>query len=170
MIDQRRTGAACAVAVAVVLGLAACSSSGGDKSGSSSTDLTNAVNCPTWSDTSDPLDPYSPPVTHAGTAGYTFELLDAMPPPPATGTTSWTIRISDATGAPVTNANITNVKTWMPQHGHPSTAQPQPVSNGDGTYTINNLYLYMPGVWQVTITAQAGTTTDSAMFTFCLGT
>jgi hypothetical protein len=195
MIDKRRMGAACAAAL-VLLGVAACSS-GGDHSTTSSTNLTNAANCPTWTDKADPLDPYSPPLARAGMGGaFTFTLLGIDPPPPATGTSTWTIQITDAKGQPVTDATITDIKAVMPQHGHPTTAVPQPSSNGDGTYSLANMYLFMGGVWQVTITAQecttgdagqsctadAGTsdagqsdageslTIDSATFTFCLGT
>jgi hypothetical protein len=61
------------------------------------------------------------------------------------------------------------IKTWIPRHQHPSTARPTASCNGDGTYTIDNLYLYMQAVWQVTFTAKSDDRTDSAMFTFCLG-
>jgi hypothetical protein len=55
----------------------------------------------------------------------------------------------------------------MPQHHHRSTALPTASSNGDGTYTIDNLYLCMHGVWQVTFTAKSDDMTDSAMFALC---
>ena len=55
----------------------------------------------------------------------------------------------------------------MPQHHHRSTALPTASSNGDGTYTIDNLYLCMHGVWQVMFTAKSDDMTESAMFALC---
>jgi hypothetical protein len=54
----------------------------------------------------------------------------------------------------------------MAQHHHRSTTLPTASSNGDGTYTIDNLYLYTQGVWQVTFTAKSGDMTDIAIFAF----
>jgi YtkA-like len=159
--------------VASAVGLAACSSSsgettGGSSAGATSTPSTNAASCPTWTGS---LDAYGgADVTHEGTANaFNFVLTNIAPAPPALGTTTWTLKILDASGQPVKDATFTDIKTWMPQHMHPSTALPVPASNGDGTYDVTNLYLYMAGVWQVTFTAKSGDTTDSAMFTFCLG-
>jgi hypothetical protein len=132
---------------------------------------TNAANCPTWNAPQDPLMAYAPDMSQEGTSStLKFVLLDADPAPPNLANMTWTLKILDASGAPVKDANFTSIKTWMPQHGHPSTAIPVPSNNQDGTYTIKNVYLYMAGVWQVTFNVTAGTTTDSGMFTFCLGT
>jgi hypothetical protein len=81
---------------------------------------------------------------------------------------TWVVKVLDKSGKPVTDASFPNIKTWMPLHGHPSSIVPSWTSNGDGTYTIT-LFLFMPGVWQITPTAQSGSTTDSAVFSFCAG-
>jgi hypothetical protein len=73
----------------------------------------------------------------------------------------------DASGKPITNATFPTIKTWMPLHGHSSSVLPTSMSNGDGTYTVS-LYLFMPGLWQITFNALAGSVSDSAMFTFCV--
>jgi hypothetical protein len=83
---------------------------------------------------------------------------------------TWVLKITDASGKPVTDATFPMIKTWMPQHQHSSTAQPAPRNNGDGSYEIDDLYLYMAGVWEVTFEAQSGSTSDSAVFRLCLGT
>jgi YtkA-like protein len=171
MAQKKLTRSVCTAALVTFGGLAACSSSSGEAPGGSSSGATaapsnNAVNCPTWTEA---LDTYDANVSEKGTADD-FIVTDISPPPPATGNTTWKLKIVDATGQPVKDATMTNIKTWMPQHSHPSTALPVPTNNGDGTYTIDNLYLYMPGVWQVTFNITTGSTTDSAMFTFCLGT
>jgi hypothetical protein len=159
-------------AIALLLlvgGAVACSSSSGEPSSSISSEVNdNAANCPAWKQ---PLDTFSANLSRVGTEGaFTFVLMDISPPPPSPGVTTWELKLLDAHGQPVKDATFPTIKTWMPQHMHPSTAQPLPVNNGDGTYTITNVYLFMVGVWQVTFTAQSGSTTDSAEFTFCIGT
>jgi hypothetical protein len=163
MADKKRTGSIVVAILTSAAGLAACSSSSGESSAS-----TNAASCSTWTQA---LDAYGgPDVTHMGTStAFDFDLMSIAPKPPALGTLTWTLKIADAKGQPVKDATFPEIKTWMPQHLHGSTAMPTATSNGDGTYTIDNLYLYMAGVWQVTFTAKSGDTTDSAMFTFCLG-
>jgi hypothetical protein len=174
MAEKQQTRSKIIAVVGAIAGLAACSSSSGENPAGTSSSATsgastNAASCPTWTQA---LDAYGgSDVTHEGTASaFSFDLMDITPKPPALGTLTWTIKIHDANGQPVKDATFPMIKTWMPQHQHPSTALPTAMSNGDGTYTIDNLYLYMQGVWQVTFTAKSGDTTDSAMFTFCLGT
>jgi hypothetical protein len=176
MADKKRTRSMVAGIVVSAVGLVACSSSSGESpagtnsSAASLTPTTNAANCPSWTGELDAYGTAGPDVTHPGTmAAFDFDLMSITPAPPALGTTTWLLKVTDATGQPVTDATFPAIKTWMPQHQHPSTALPTASSNGDGTYTIDNLYLYMPGVWQVTFTAKSGDTTDSAMFSFCLG-
>jgi hypothetical protein len=55
----------------------------------------------------------------------------------------------------------------MPHHGH-GTSQPSLTPNADGTYTIDGLYLYMVGLWEVVLSAKAGAVTDTATFAFCV--
>jgi hypothetical protein len=150
-------------------GAAACSSSSGEASGSNAAEINdNAQNCPTWKQ---PLDTYSPELSREGTSGaFQFVVTDIAPAPPSTGVTTWQLKLLDASGQPVKDATFPTIKTWMPQHMHSSTAQPLPTNNGDGTYTVGNIYFFMPGVWQVTFNAQSGSTTDSAVFTLCIGT
>jgi hypothetical protein len=115
-------------------------------------------------------DTYSADLTKHGDSGaFTFVLVDSQPAPPAIDSNTWTLRLLDAVGNPVTDATFPQIKTWMPDHGHGSSAIPQAQPSGDGTYTIQPLYLFMNGLWQVTFTAQSGSTTDSAMFSFCIG-
>ncbi|HEX3771649.1 MAG TPA: FixH family protein [Polyangiaceae bacterium] len=179
MADKNRLRTIAAAAFASAVGVVACSSSsGGDGTGTSagaatsvgpSTPTTFAENCPTWSGA---LDAYGGgvDVVHEGVSNhFNFRLSKIEPAPPALGTLTWSLAITDMSGQPVKDATFTKIYPYMPQHGHSSTAQATATSNGDGTYTINELYLYMAGVWQVTFYAQSGTTTDNAMFAFCLG-
>lgn len=115
-------------------------------------------------------DTYAANLTKQGQSGnFQFVLVSAQPAPPATLTNTWTVQLL-AGSSPVTGATFSwgPKSVWMPDHGHGATAQPQVQDNGDGTYTITPLYFFMAGLWQVTLTAQSGSTTDTAVFSFCI--
>jgi hypothetical protein len=97
---------------------------------------------------------------------YTFELAAFDPAPPVVGTNTWTVRVLDANEAPVTGAQLA-IKAFMPLHGHGSSAVPQITPQGD-SYSIAGVYLFMPGLWQITLTATTADGTDSAVFNFCI--
>jgi hypothetical protein len=159
-----------AVSFGALLGRAAdCSSSNGaagqpDAAAAADGDI---VGCLT-----DPRDDtYSAGMTKPGQSGsFQFVLVSAEPGPPAILTNTWTVRLLSSGGAPVTGATFSwgPKSVWMPDHGHGSTATPQVQDNGDGTYTVTPLYFYMAGLWQITLTAQSGGTTDTAVFSFCV--
>lgn len=114
-------------------------------------------------------DVYAANLTKMGKSGvFQFTLVSADPAPPALNTNTWTLKLVDASGAPVTNATFPKISPYMPDHGHGSTATPAATSNGDGTYSITPLYFFMGGLWQITIDAQSGSQTDSAVFSFCV--
>jgi hypothetical protein len=155
----------------VTIGAVACSSpsstSGDAPDGAGPSVSADAAGC---KDYTGPLETYSAGMTRPGDSGaLKFQLVSATPPPPATQNMTWTLKITDSTGQPVTGATFSPaIKTWMPQHTHGSTAVPMAVEKGDGVYEIDNLYLYMIGVWQVTFYVKSGTTTDKTTFAFCL--
>ena len=95
-----------------------------------------------------------------------FVLVSSDPAPPLRGTNVWEVKVLDANGQPVTGATLT-ATPFMPEHGHGS--QVVPTISADGQqYKVSNLYLFMPGLWKVTLQATQGSTTDSAAFTFCV--
>ena len=114
-------------------------------------------------------DAIGPGLTKPGAGGaLTFVVVSADPIPPGVGYNTWVVKVLDSAGQPVTDATFPLIKTWMPLHGHPSSIVPTSTNNGDGTYTLK-LYLFMPGLWQITPHVQTGSTADSAVFTFCVG-
>ncbi len=141
----------------------------------------NPVSCGTATDT------YVANLVKPGERGkYTFTLVQGTPAPPALDGNAWTVKIVDASGASPTLAQLT-VNPYMPQMGHGSDQTPVITSNADGTFTLANIYLFMPGLWTITLTvdalpapndggadADAGTTThppvtlDDAVYTFCV--
>jgi hypothetical protein len=97
-------------------------------------------------------------------------LVGAEPWPPIVGMNTWTVRIDDAADAATPDATLT-VVPYMPDHAHGSPLPPMATSNGDGTYTIGQLYFFMPGVWRVAVTvsrsdAEPASTAD---FFLCVG-
>jgi hypothetical protein len=98
----------------------------------------------------------------------TFVLLSSDPGPPVRGSDSWIVEVLAANGQPAAGATITMVTPFMPQHGHGTSIAPQVTPQSDGRFQIAPLYFFMPGLWQVTIEAQAGATTDSGVFSFCV--
>jgi hypothetical protein len=101
-----------------------------------------------------------------------YKLMSAMPAPPARGDNTWVVQIttmaSGAVGTPLDDADVT-VTPFMPAHQHGSPIPVEVTPTGEpGTYTLEPVNLWMPGVWETTITAASGTTTDSAIYKFCI--
>jgi hypothetical protein len=109
------------------------------------------------------------------TGGYTLALESATPSPPAKGVNSWVITVKDASGAPVDGLSIT-ATPWMPDHRHGSSIVPTIAPTGAaGRYSIGELDLIMPGIWQVNLAVQpeatgdaGGATAATATWTFCI--
>ncbi len=110
---------------------------------------------------------YSANLEKTGTAGvFNFRLVESTPAPPAKGNNTWRMQLSDLAGNPVSGATL-SVRTLMPDHGHASPVAATVTPTTDG-YQVAPLYLFMSGLWQVTISAKAGAQSDSAAFTFCV--
>jgi hypothetical protein len=135
-----------------------------------------AVSCGVTTDT------YVANLTKPGKLGkYTFTLVQGVPAPPDLDGNVWTMKIVDASGAPPILAQVM-AYPYMPQMGHSSDQTPQVAANADGTFAISDIYLFMPGLWTITLsvlaTDDAGTvptTTstppivlDEAVYTFCV--
>jgi YtkA-like len=101
-------------------------------------------------------------------AALQFTLTSAAPAPPSRGDNMWMLEVKSG-GAPVTGATVT-VAPYMPDHRHRSgvdtiiTPGPTP-----GTYKLEPVNFFMPGIWEVTIGATpAGGVRDQAVFSFCI--
>lgn len=114
-----------------------------------------------------------------GQAGvFDFVLESATPAPPARSgagqDNTWVIQVNSmangVVGNPVTGLAPDMVATpYMPDHGH---GTPIPVkiteTTTPGQYELNPVNMWMPGLWQTTIQAVQGSTTDQAVFSFCI--
>jgi len=69
--------------------------------------------------------------------------------PPNVGNDSVELVLTDAkTGKPVDGETITLVP-FMPTMGHGTSVIPVPQAKGNGHYVFTNVYLFMPGEWQL---------------------
>jgi len=144
---------------ALALAAPGCGSGGGDDVA----DQDGAIGC-----VDDPRsETYAAGLEHTGSNElFTFVLESADPAPPAKGNNDWMVQILDADSNPVTGATFT-VTPFMPDHGHGTSVTPQ-TSEGTGDYTISPLYLFMPGLWEVTIRVDSGSDTDTTKYDFCI--
>jgi hypothetical protein len=108
-----------------------------------------------------PADPYTTVTSDSG--GLVVDVRTS-PQPPARGTNSVELRITRAAdGVAVTGLSVA-VRAWMPSMNHGS-SDPTVVDEGGGKYLVRDVYLYMPGTWQLQTTF-AGPLDDHATASF----
>jgi hypothetical protein len=154
----------------IMAGAATACSSSSSTGGTSTGDSGAVIGCG-----GDPrAQAYSADMGQMGTSGvFRFEIVSADPQPVTTGTETWVLKITSASGTPVTDATFPstpstpNPRPWMPEHGH-GTSEVTVMNNHDGTYTFNPMYLFMEGLWETDIVVSSGGKTDSTKFFFCL--
>jgi hypothetical protein len=114
-------------------------------------------------------DAYRSGISKTSDGGITVAIATADPTPPKMGDNSWTIEISDASGAPIVGANVT-LSGWMPEHGHGLNTIPVATELGAGRYRLEPINLFMPSVWEVTIevTQPGAQTAESVLFKICV--
>lgn len=160
-------------------GLVGCGGGGGSGGGSGGAGassplgeggaLSGEVSCAT-----DPrVDTYTAKLQKPGTSGaLTFELTSSEPAPPAKGKNVFEVSVTDADGA--TPSGELGVDLYMPDHGHGTSVTPVITTDpATGTFTVDPVYLFMPGVWRVTLSfyaddATSGPAVDQAKFYFCI--
>ena len=115
---------------------------------------------------------FTPGLEQTGKSGaLKAKLLTIDPAHVTKGDNAWTVQLLDASDHPVDGATLT-IKPYMPDHGHGSAIVPLSTPSGsDGKYAITRLNLFMPGLWQITITAATSASpavTDAIVFSFCV--
>lgn len=120
---------------------------------------TGCDGAPTTDGTGDPPDArsvvgdtYVVGLEKAGAQGlFTVRLMGSEPIPKYTGLYVWTVEVRDGEGLTVTGASVIAEPT-MPAHGHgtwPAFAEGEEM--GDGLYALEEMNLFMDGVWHVAI-------------------
>ena len=152
------------VIAAAFAALVGCTSSSGSNNGTTSSGDTGQDSGPTVTcDKDSRVDTYVANLEKKSANGaLTATLMASDPAPPIRGTNTWTLKLVDAGGKPVTTG--VTITPFMPDHGHGTSVQPTLTPQPDGTWKIENLYFFMPGVWRITITSGA----DSVEYFFCI--
>jgi hypothetical protein len=102
-------------------------------------------------------------------SGAIVRLLESDPGPPAKGVNTWKLGLYDAECTPIDGASI-QVTPYMPDHGHGTSVKAEVTPSGSGGYEVTPVYLFMPGLWQTTLSLSLPrTSTPSAVvFSFCI--
>jgi hypothetical protein len=129
------------------------------------------------------VDTYAPSLKKLGQSGaLTFELVSSTPAPPALNDNTFVVRVTGSDGTPL--GGLLTAALDMPEHGHSSPKVPVITFDAAaGTFTLDPMYLFMVGLWRITLTFQpapdAGVSgaagaagaegvSDSAVFQFCI--
>ena len=81
------------------------------------------------------------------------------PPPLGEQTVAMDVVYVDG-GAPATGLSLT-VVPWMPAMEHGTSIVPAVSETAAGTYSIDNAYLFMPGIWEMRTTIAASASADA---------
>ena len=114
-------------------------------------------------------DAVAPGFAKHGAAGkLDFKLVSATPSPPARGDNKWVVEVDAATGGALPHADV-EVTPFMPDHGHgtPIKVGVTPLAT-PGQYELAPMNLWMPGYWEISVTASAGSDRDAAIFKLCI--
>ncbi len=117
------------------------------------------------------LDVYTDNMQKAGEGGrLDFRFSDFVPAPPAKGSNTFDVQVTDSSGAVVSGG--LEVELVMPDHGHGTSIEPSiSLDAASGIYTVTPLYLFMPGVWRITfaaVSSEAAAPLDSVDLHFCI--
>lgn len=94
--------------------------------------------------------------------------VDATPAPPLRGDNVWVVDVQDTAGAPLDDLEIV-VDPYMPDHAHGTAIRCEVTPEGTpGRYRLEPVNLFMPGLWQVTLTVRSETDEDAIVFSFCV--
>jgi hypothetical protein len=98
-------------------------------------------------------------------------LISAQPEPPRQKVDNdWVLEITDAVGAPVSGAAITNAETYMEVHRHYGRTPPMVTELSEpGHYAFDDIDFKMRGPWELVFEVQpAGGSKQTVRFNICV--
>jgi hypothetical protein len=104
-------------------------------------------------------EPFTAGMKATATDGSVTVALESSPPVPTLGDHStWTLTVTDASGAPVAAGTKVSMQclmthTTIPSHGCPATIKVKEM--GNGVYEASPVIFNMPGHWEVSATVDA---------------
>jgi hypothetical protein len=87
--------------------------------------------------------------------------VHTSPEPPVRGSITAELTITNAADGSPADGLALAVKPWMPAMNHGTSVTPTVMAEGGGKYLVGNLYLFMPGLWEIRTTF-SGPTADYA--------
>jgi YtkA-like len=98
---------------------------------------------------------------------FRLEIRTELEQPPARGSNTLELRITEVSSAAPADALDIVVVPWMPVMGHGASVTPT-VKHGDapGSYVVVGVNLFMPGTWELRTTLARGTTVEHATRSF----
>jgi len=107
----------------------------------------------------------TPLVTVTSASGALRLAVFTDPQAPTNGNVAVRYLITEVSSSqPIEGLSI-SVVPWMPAMGHGTSVAPSVEAAGAGVYEVKNVYLFMPGEWQLR-TALSGGVNDSAVPSF----
>ncbi len=156
--------------LSLAVSLSGCDSEG--SSGSDSGESSDAGQDSVCAD-EDRNDTFAVGLSRSG-AHVTVEFMEASPAPPDRGENTWTVKVTDAGGQGLTDAEL-EVVPWMPDHGHGSSVIVEvQAMQTPGEYQLQPIDLFMAGLWEVRLNftlpgeAEGETIEDQVVFAFCV--
>jgi len=105
------------------------------------------------------LDAYTGSLDKPGELGVlSFHFADLEPSPPAKGLNVFHVQVNDGAGTPMPGE--IGVELYMPDHGHGTSVEPIIETEEPGAFTIRQMFLFMPGVWRISVDAYPGAVED----------
>jgi hypothetical protein len=94
----------------------------------------------------------APPFESAtSVSGALTVAVQSDPSPPARGQNALRFTITGTDGGAMNGLSL-SVQPWMPEMGHGSSVAPVVTPEDGGIYDITNVYLAMPGTWEMRTT------------------
>ncbi len=104
----------------------------------------------------------------SGAGTFKLRIAAASPNTPTKGDNSWTLELSDVTGAPLSDVNL-QVTPFMPQHGHGTGVKAIVTPSVEpGRFVVTPVNLWMPGLWEVRLTVEHGAAVDHIVLNACI--
>ena len=103
-----------------------------------------------------------------GSGHFKAVVDDANPAPPLMGDNAWVLAITNANGAPLSDAAKVTVSTYMPDHRHGGPSVPKVGAGANGMFDVEDLTLHMAGTWEVTVSVEDQGVKDDLVFRFCI--
>ena len=105
----------------------------------------------------------------ASSAGmFKARWVEGTPAPPDRGNNTWTLEILDPNGSPLTGVTDVRIKAWMPDHGHGTNPLWNDATATDSKFEVGPFNLFMPGLWEFTVSVEAQNQADTALVAFCI--